>query len=92
MWYCLYIYIVLKIINSIQLKVWFEEGRNVNNIPLWICVCVSVCEMRTRRAFSSGRIFLIQIALSAVCVVQCKEVCDIHATIIRRIENEGFHR
>ncbi|KAJ9601554.1 hypothetical protein L9F63_000297 [Diploptera punctata] len=26
------------------------------------------------------------------CAVNCNKVCDIHATIIRRIENEGFHR
>ncbi|PSN41742.1 hypothetical protein C0J52_16920 [Blattella germanica] len=28
----------------------------------------------------------------SVYLVRCSEVCEIHATIIRRIENEGFHR
>lgn len=48
--------------------------------------------METKRAFSTKWVFLIQIALLIVCAVQCNEVCEIHATIIRRIENDGFHR
>lgn len=53
---------------------------------------MSVCEMKTKRVLSAKWVFVIQIALFIVCGVQCNEVCEIHATIIRRIENEGFHR
>ena len=48
-----------------------------------------MCEMGAKKVEC---ILVIQIAFSILPFVQCKEVCEIHATIIRRIENEGFHR
>lgn len=48
-----------------------------------------MCEMETKKVECS---LVIQIVFFILPVVQCKEVCEIHATIIRRIENEGFHR
>lgn len=53
---------------------------------------MSMCEMKTKRGLSAKWVFAIQIALLIVCGVQCNEVCETHATIIRRIKNEGFHR
>ena len=48
-----------------------------------------MCEMEAKKI---KFVLVIQIAFSILPFVQCKEVCEIHATIIRRIENEGFHR
>jgi hypothetical protein len=48
-----------------------------------------MCEMEAKKV---EWILVIQIAFSILSLMQCKEVCEIHATIIRRIENEGFHR
>lgn len=48
-----------------------------------------MCEMEAKKVEC---ILVIQIAFSILPFVQCKEVCEIHATIIRRVENEGFHR
>jgi hypothetical protein len=50
---------------------------------------VSMCEMEAKKV---EFILVIHIALSILPFVQCEEVCEIHATIIRRVENEGFHR
>lgn len=51
-----------------------------------------VCKMETKGELSVEWIPIIHIAFCILCVVQCDEICEIHATVIRRIENEGFHR
>jgi hypothetical protein len=48
--------------------------------------------METKCELSVEWILIIQVAFCILCVVQCNEICEIHATVIRRVENEGFHR
>ncbi|XP_021934396.1 phosphatidylinositol-glycan biosynthesis class X protein isoform X2 [Zootermopsis nevadensis] len=48
--------------------------------------------METNNVLFVEWILIIQLAFCILSVVRCNEICEIHATVIRRIENEGFHR
>ena len=55
---------------------------------LFINICSAGCEFEMKGEFT----FLLTILTLIISAVKPHEVCEIHATIIRRVENEGFHR